>query len=63
MSTGRAELTEAFFGHLAGIFTDAVVSENYNELFITGTTDNTPGNGNNSHKKISNNDTYIRVNH
>src|SRR5210317_611998 len=63
MSAGRAELAETFLGHLAGIFTDTVVSENNDELFITGATDNTPGNGNNSHKKISNNDTDIRVEH
>ena len=61
MSAGRAVLTETFLGHLAGILTDAVVSENNDELFFTGTANNAPGNGNNSHKKISNNNTDVRV--
>ena len=54
-------MTKAFLGHLTGIFADTVVSENNDEFFITGTADDTPGHGNNSHKKISYDDTDIRV--
>ena len=63
MAARRSELTETLLGHPAGIFPNAVVSDNYDKLFVINTRDNAPGDRYDSHKKISNDYTNIRVDH
>jgi hypothetical protein len=61
VAAGRAQLSKAFFGNITGIFSNAVVSENDNELFIARTGYDAPSDGYDSHEKISYNNTHIWI--
>ena len=63
MPTCRSELSETFLGHITGILSNTVVSEDNNKFIITDAGDDAPVDRDNSIKKISNYDTDIRIDH